>query len=150
MRKQLRLNESVYSCEVNFINLPTRSFYWRRSQKHHKRQSSHQCLFAFLGSARAKAVHKTLVKLSPDPVPLNLIHSFLLTGKFVPLFCYAKCCSIEVFRLIGEVIYCISFYSQQNIVWSPLLQSNPFETSVLKKIQFQTSFSNYNMIGERS
>jgi len=30
-----------------------------------KIQSSHQCLFALLGSADANAAHKTLVKLTP-------------------------------------------------------------------------------------
>jgi len=30
-----------------------------------KRQLSHQCLFALLGSVQVKAVQKTLVKLTP-------------------------------------------------------------------------------------
>ena len=46
---------------VNFINMFTRSFYRRRSQKC-KRVSSLQCQFAHLGSLRAKSAHKTLVK----------------------------------------------------------------------------------------
>jgi len=40
----------------------------RADLKRAKRQLSHQCLFALLGSACAKAAHKTLVKLTPDDV----------------------------------------------------------------------------------
>jgi len=41
-------------------------FYTCRSQIRKKRKSSHQCLFALLGSACAKAARKTLMKLTPD------------------------------------------------------------------------------------
>ncbi len=43
----------------------TSSFYVGRSQKHKKRQYSHQYLFALSGSAPVKAARKTLMKLTP-------------------------------------------------------------------------------------
>ncbi len=43
----------------------TCSVYTRRSQKRKKIQLSHQYLFTLLGSAGAKAVRRTLMKLSP-------------------------------------------------------------------------------------
>jgi len=51
---------------VDFNHMFTQSFNECSSQKH-KRHSSHQCLFALLGSAREeKAARKTLMKLIPD------------------------------------------------------------------------------------
>jgi len=47
--------------------------------KEQKRLSSHQCLFALLGSASAKAVCKTLVKLTPG---VDLTHT--LSAAFMP------------------------------------------------------------------
>ena len=49
---------------INFINVFTRSFYACRSQNCKKLLEL--SLFALLGSASIKAVHKMLVKLTPD------------------------------------------------------------------------------------
>jgi len=37
--------------------------------KAQKRKSSHQCLFALMGSVRVKGAHKMLVKLTPEGLP---------------------------------------------------------------------------------
>ncbi len=52
------------SPRVDFTNIFMQSFYAHRSQKP-KRQSSHQCLFALLGSFSVKAARKMLVKSTP-------------------------------------------------------------------------------------
>jgi len=49
---------------VDFINILPAAFK-RSDPKRAKRQSSHKCLFALLGSLRAKAAHKILVKSTP-------------------------------------------------------------------------------------
>jgi len=46
---------------VNFTNI-LRSAFTCEDPKNAKRQSSHQCLFALLGSTQARAPHKMLVK----------------------------------------------------------------------------------------
>jgi len=59
---------------VDFTNIFTRRFYARSSQKR-KSKSSRQYLFTLLGSARVKAVRRTLMKLSPGlwaPLALDL------------------------------------------------------------------------------
>jgi len=48
---------------VNFTNVLQAAF-TSSDLKSAKRQSSHQCLFALLGSARTKAAHKMLEKLT--------------------------------------------------------------------------------------
>jgi len=62
------------SLGVNFVNILTQSFCA-------KRQSSHQCLFTFLGSAFAKAARKTLVKLTPSLLLSIPNESFLILSK---------------------------------------------------------------------
>jgi len=52
---------------VNFINI-LRTAFALVDPKSVKIQLSHQCLFKLLGSTSVKAVHRTLMKLSPvDP-----------------------------------------------------------------------------------
>ncbi len=58
-----------YTCNlspsgVDFTNIFTNRFYGHSSQKH-KSQSSRQYLFTLLGSARVKALRRTLMKSSP-------------------------------------------------------------------------------------
>jgi len=50
-----------------------RRFYARRSQKRKKIQLSNQYLFTLSGSAGAKAVRRTLMKLSPVTVYLVIL-----------------------------------------------------------------------------
>ncbi len=57
------------------------SFYAHRSQVHKKRQSSQLCHLALLGPTSVKAVHRTLMKLTPG---INFINS-LVPSANVPL-----------------------------------------------------------------
>jgi hypothetical protein len=57
---------------VNFTNILPAAF-GCADPKSAKRLSSHQCLFALLGSAHAKAARKTLVKLTPGSVLQNFV-----------------------------------------------------------------------------
>jgi hypothetical protein len=58
--------------QINFLSRGqfhqhfTSSFYARIYKKRKKWQSSHQCLFALLGSVCAKVAHITLMKSTPD------------------------------------------------------------------------------------
>ncbi len=51
---------------VNFTNMLMYSFFTRADPKSIKRWSRQQYLFTHLGFARTKAVHKTLMKLTPE------------------------------------------------------------------------------------
>jgi len=64
----------------DFTNIFTRRFYAFSSQKR-KSQSSRQYLFTLLGSTRVKAVHRTLMKLSPVSAKRQLKHRNMLVGK---------------------------------------------------------------------
>ncbi len=63
--------ESIYLklFKIPTLKIPrvnsTSSFYWRRSQKR-KKTVKLSVFFALLGSARAKAALRTLIKLTPD------------------------------------------------------------------------------------
>jgi len=61
----LHIRSLFTDIECQFYQRFTHSFYARRSPKAQKRQSSHQCLLHFWGSAYVKASHKTLMKLTP-------------------------------------------------------------------------------------
>ncbi len=57
--------EYEYSLEINKtlgVDFTNMSAIMRADPKRAKRQSSHECLFALLGSALAKAARKMLVK----------------------------------------------------------------------------------------
>ncbi len=56
----------LYPTWCHFYQRFMRSFYARRSQKRKNIQLSHQYLFTLLGSARTKAAHRTLMKLTPE------------------------------------------------------------------------------------
>ncbi len=55
--------------EFNFTNILGAAF-MHADHKSAKRESSHQCFFALLGSAHAKAERKALVKMTPGPGPM--------------------------------------------------------------------------------
>ncbi len=57
----------LYKAGVNFTNIFTLSFYARRSQKH-KKTDDLTVFFTLLGPASIKAIHRTLMKLSPGPI----------------------------------------------------------------------------------
>ncbi len=59
--------------EINFVNMLTRSLYARRSQKRKKIQLSHKYLFTLFGSTGAKAVRRTLTKLTPGINFVNML-----------------------------------------------------------------------------
>jgi len=72
----------IIVCSTNFIiiirilfhqQVDERAAFMCADPKSVKRQSSHQCLFAILGSAQVKAAHKTLVKLNPGVNIWNFI-----------------------------------------------------------------------------
>jgi len=57
------------------------AFFLKKISNAKKRQSSHQCLFARLGSACAKAARKMLVKLTPGVNFTNVLcAAFTLVG----------------------------------------------------------------------
>jgi len=58
-------HHSQYKLGVNFTNVLQTAFTCA-DPKGAQRQSSHQCPFTLLESARVKAARKTLVKLTPD------------------------------------------------------------------------------------
>jgi hypothetical protein len=63
--------------EVNFTSI-LQAVFTGEGPKSQKRQSSHQCVFALLGSARIKAARKTLVKSTPD----HCWSTILISQKF--------------------------------------------------------------------
>ncbi len=67
---------------VNFSNV-LRSAFTNKDPKSKKRQSSHQCHFALLGSASVKATGKTFVKLTPVVnVTLKVWKIVIFNGKY--------------------------------------------------------------------
>jgi len=60
------LNRGQFQQHVN-----TRAAFKHTYPKSAKRQSSHQCLFAVLGSVFEKATNKTLVKSTPGVVTIG-------------------------------------------------------------------------------
>jgi len=60
-----RFVNSLTSSEINFTKI-LRAASMGADQGSSKRQSSHQCLFALLGSAHKKPARKVLVKLTPE------------------------------------------------------------------------------------
>jgi len=59
------------------------SFYARRSQMRKNRQSSWQCCLTLLGPTSVKAVHKTLMKLSPGVNFINIYEQLLRAQIFL-------------------------------------------------------------------
>jgi len=66
--------------EVNFTNMFTRSFYVCRSQKH-KMTNDFTVIFTLLESTCVKAVHKTLMKLTPEAEGLLIFTTKTLVVK---------------------------------------------------------------------
>jgi len=61
--------------EVDFTNILQAAF-MPADPKSVKRQSSHQCLLALLESTHVKAGRKTLVKSTPEVLPLHFLTTF--------------------------------------------------------------------------
>jgi hypothetical protein len=86
------------------IYIFTPSFYARSSSKRIRTQSSCLYLFTLLGSTSVKAVHRTLVKLSPGG--MLIVHLCFL----LDLFCKAD---------ISQHIWCESYHSSSQIESCP-------------------------------
>jgi len=83
----------------DFTNIFTRRFYAFSSQKR-KSQSSRQYLFTLLGSARVKAVRRTLMKLSHGQIlmKVSLLQNF---DKKPLLLCQPTFLTMSTNKLLG-------------------------------------------------
>jgi len=101
---------------VDFTNIFTRRFYAHSSQKH-KSQSSRQYLFTLLGSARVKAVRKTLMKLS-----LGRLVSCLLDFKTMQYCRYIRTRNAAA-GFITLYLDCLATFATTTIMLSKALRS---------------------------